>query len=315
MHGAFSAGFQLSLLVAALASTCAAGALLLCEYFGSRRLAYSAPGLIAAVLALLAVGAFLLRLPGWFACGLGGLGGTLSIAWLLRCEPARAKVAALSQPKTVWAALLLVSLLASRFLAASVLTAVQTPQAPGEVDLADVPVLTMQAITDKGRPIALFHFKMHSAAEQVQQFVQQNEKEHAQLIRLLDANPASNCHGWVFTAGQYGIRDPEVSLILTDHEYEEATQPRKGDLAIYRRDGQICHCGLVRMADKHAPILIESKWGPLGVYLHATSAHPFGGECRFYRSARQNHVLALQHSPATNTALSMTMPKSDGTSP
>ncbi|MBW8886012.1 MAG: hypothetical protein JF612_14835, partial [Planctomycetia bacterium] len=50
---------------------------------------------------------------------------------------------------------------------------------------------------------------------------------------------------------------------------------------------------VVRMA-KHAPILIESKWGPLGVYLHTIEKQPFPGTWMFYRSARVDHLLAMR---------------------
>jgi hypothetical protein len=294
MHWAFGTEIQMTLLVASLAATCAAAGLLACELLGSRRVARFAPGWVGAALALIAAVSFALRQPGWLAGGCGSLGGLLLAAWAIHAESARFLIAKCLQPRTIWAALLFLSVLASRFLGASVLHAVGSSPSPVEMDLADVPVLKTQAVTDKGHAIALFHFKMHSSAEEIEQFIEQSEREHAQLIRLLAANPASNCHGWIFTGGQYGVRDTEVSQILVDQGYVEVTQPAEGDLVVYRHADDICHSGLVRLPHKQAPVLVESKWGPLGVYLHAVEAHPFGGECRFYRSQRQGHTLALQ---------------------
>jgi hypothetical protein len=99
-------------------------------------------------------------------------------------------------------------------------------------------------------------------------------------------------------------------MILTDNEYAEVNRPQEGDVAIYRRDGDICHCGIVRIVDKHAPVLIESKWGPLGVYLHAPAAQPFGGECRYYRTSRQTHTLALRRAGADRTTAVLVTPNS-----
>jgi hypothetical protein len=294
MHWIFSAETQMTLLVASLAATCVAAALLACEFLGSRRSAQLAPGLIGAALAGLAIAFYVLSQPIWFSSGCGFLGGLLLMASLLHLEGARTFIKKCVQPRAAWVILLCLSVLASRFLAASVLNAVDGETSRVEIDLADAPVLTTQAMTDEGRSVSLFHFKMHSTSTEIEQFIEQSERDHRQLIRLLAANPASNCHGWVFTGGQYGVRDSEVSLILTDHEYLELTQPADGDLAVYRRAGQICHSGLVRLPHKQAPALIESKWGPLGVYLHAIDEHPFGGTCCFYRSPRPGHSLMLQ---------------------
>ena len=308
LHWDFGANLQLSLLVAAVASTCAAAGLLAGEFFASRRLVRIAPGIFAAALAaFVAVGA-LLDMPAWLATGSGCLAAVLLGAWLLQFEPVLSRLARLAQPKAAWAGLLFLSLVASRFLAANVLNSIQPQLSPAEIDLADVPVLATQAVTDKGRGISLFHFKMHSASAEIQKFVAQNEKDRAQLIRLLESNPASNCYGWVFTRGQYGIRDAEVPIILSDNEYVEISQPQDGDLVVYRRGDDICHCGVVRIVDRHAPVLVESKWGPFGVYLHAPSTQPFGGDSRFYRSARPNHMLALRAADNNRATVSIIAP-------
>lgn len=296
MSWAVSSDWQLACLLAAVVSSCAAAGLLACEFLLSRRITARIPGVFAGLLVAATAGVAALQQPLWIVGASGSVSILLVIACLLRHERAPYVAAQFMRPKAVWAILLCLSLVASRFLSAGVLNSI-LPQSTTEMDLADVPVLTIEGKTDKGQGIALFHFKMHSRDEDILRFVQQNEKDHAQLIRLREANPASNCHGWLFANGEYGIRDPEVDKILGDNGYGEVTQPLDGDVAVYRRAGEICHSGLVRIVDRHAPVLIESKWGPLGVYLHATSAQPFGGECRFYRTTRQSHTLTLSEQP------------------
>jgi hypothetical protein len=285
---------QFSLLLTSLGATCVAGGLLALEFYGSKHIARRAPGVLVALLIGVAVIAIVLRQAAGVALSCASLALLLLLAWPVQFEVARAQIGRFLRPKIIWAALLGVSLFASRFLATSVLSSFEREPSPSVLDLADVPVHSTEAVTDKGRPVALFHFKMHSSAEDIQQFIKGNERDRAQLIRLGEANPASNCHGWVFTSGQYGVRDSDVATILTDNEYVEVDTPAQGDLAIYTIRDQICHSGVVRISEKHAPILIESKWGPFGVYLHAIAAQPFSPTCKFYRTKRANHELALR---------------------
>jgi len=216
------------------------------------------------------------------------------MAWALSIDVVRRQMARLCTAKVVWGFALLASMIASRYLAAHVLLSLDRQSSPRELDLEDVPIRRTQALTDAGRPVSLFHFKMYSTAAEIEQFIAVNEKDLTQIIRLTEPNSAANCHGWVFTGGKYGIRDPEIAQILTDNGYGEVTAPREGDLAIYISDSKTTHSGIVRIADQRSPILVESKWGPFGVYLHGVDRQPFKGQCKFYRSERSGHLLALR---------------------
>jgi hypothetical protein len=68
--------------------------------------------------------------------------------------------------------------------------------------------------------------------------------------------------------------------------------PRPLDLAIYRdAKGEVAHIGIVR-AIRPEVILIESKWGWGGLFLHPHEAHPYApATCVFYRSERAGHLL------------------------
>jgi hypothetical protein len=292
------ATLNLTLLCTAIAAAALAVMLLAIEFFASKRLAERAPGALAVLLAVVAAVACCLRGTMGVATGCGGLAALLLLAWPVSFETARREISRLLTPKVIWAAVLCASMIASRYLAAHVLQSLDKQTAAHAVDLEDVPVRTTQAFTDNDRAISLFHFKMYSTSEQVEQFMRSTEKERSQIIRLIEANPASNCHGWIFTGGRYGIRDSEVWSIVTDNAYAEVAEPQEGDLAVYMNGDEIRHSGLVRMASKHAPVLIESKWGPFGVYLHAVEQQPFAGTCRFYRSPRPDHLLVLRSESA-----------------
>ena len=241
------------------------------------------------------------------ALGSASLSMLLLIAWPVSFEAARQRITGLVTPKAAWVLVLGVSMVASRYLAAHVLHSFEQQPPPQSVELEDLPVHLTQAFTDQGRSIALFRFKIHSTEAEVQQFIDSHEKDRSQIIRLQEPNSAANCHGWVFTAGAYGIRDAEIASILLDNGYAAASDPQEGDSAVYFHADRITHSGIVRLADKHAPILIESKWGPLGVYLHAAEQQPFGGACKFLRSARPDHLLALQRSNSAGEPVLQTL--------
>src|SRR5262249_33273989 len=103
----------------------------------------------------------------------------------------------------------------------------------------------------------------------------------------------SNCHGWVFAAGRYWVPGNAVEAILRDNGYAEVTAPRPGDLAVYRgSDGGVSHTAGVRDVSDGMPVLVEGKWGALGVFLHPADKSPYGTDVRFYRSPRHGHTLA-----------------------
>ncbi len=310
MPWALDATLGFTLLLTALSAVMIAAALLVLEFFGTRRLARHAPGMLAMLLGCGALAAWIMNLNAP-ALGAASLAALLLVAWPVSFEAARQRMTRLLTPKVAWALVLGMSLIASRYLAAHVLHSLDRQSPPQSVDLEDLPVRLTEALTDKGRTIGLFHFKIHSTAAEIQQFIDTHE-DRSQIIRLQEPNSAANCHGWVFTGGAFGIRDPEIASILKDNAYTEVTEPREGDVAIYVSDHSITHSGLVRMADKHAPILIESKWGPLGVYLHTIDQQPFPGACHFYRSSRPDHLLVMRPSNSAGQPVSQLLNDSAG---
>ena len=111
-------------------------------------------------------------------------------------------------------------------------------------------------------------------------------------IRRSVATDASNCHGWVFTGGKYCIGGRYVEQILADNSYSHVPTPQPGDLVVYRdANQQVSHTGLVRAVLQDSEVLVESKWGRLGVYLHPAGKSCYGTQYGFYRSGRGTHLL------------------------
>lgn len=111
-------------------------------------------------------------------------------------------------------------------------------------------------------------------------------------IQRAPANAAANCHGWVFLDSQFLIPGEAVQQILDDNDYEIVFEPNAGDVIIYRdEDRRIVHSGLVRGVLNDGTVIIESKWGVEGTFLHAPEGTPYSTSFEYYRSPRpDNHV-------------------------
>src|SRR6185369_14680725 len=176
----------------------------------SQRFSRRAPGAIVLLLLAVALLGYCLPESRALAVGSSVLAVLVLFAWALSLDAARRQMARVCTAKVVWGFALLASMIASRFLAAHVLHSLDNKSKPQVLDLEDVPVRRTYAMTDAGQPVALFHFRMHSTAAEVKQFIDLHETDLTQIIRLADPNSAANCHGWVFTGGRYGIREAEV---------------------------------------------------------------------------------------------------------
>jgi hypothetical protein len=152
------------------------------------------------------------------------------------------------------------------------------------------------ARTDLGRPVALSHCPS-AGPTSGQPAPEDAERLHrwgldAQLIRTAASDASHNCHGWTFAGGHYWIDAGEVEHILTDNGYQVAAEPRPGDLAIYREtDGHILHSGIVEAVTAPGLVLVESKWGEMGRYLHPADRTRYNGRLLYYHSSRQGHLL------------------------
>jgi hypothetical protein len=153
-----------------------------------------------------------------------------------------------------------------------------------------------QAYTDRGHGIQLHTGKIDDDHEQALADLENRfgQKFMFAIIRASKPDPSHNCYGWVFTGGRFWIDGDSVDLILADNGYQEVADPRAGDLITYRdRVGRSAHAGIVRSANEN-DVLVESKWGSLGRYLHAPAHQPFDKTWAYYRSPRHGHLLRIE---------------------
>jgi hypothetical protein len=122
------------------------------------------------------------------------------------------------------------------------------------------------------------------------------------VIRRGSPNDDSNCHGWVFTGGRFNLGGRFVDTILSDNGYKAVSAPAAGDLCVYRGSrGEVTHTGVVRGVLDDGMVLIESKWGRMGVYLHPAGETCYGGKYAYHRTSRGGHLLSGMESVSDAT--------------
>jgi hypothetical protein len=203
-------------------------------------------------------------------------------------------VAAAITPRAIWGLLLVVALGGAHYLSRAVAS---HDELPNEllIPLANEAVRGLTAQTDAGRSLPLFHYDDLGSLEGNESLTLGDGRYQHKLVKLAGPNRDCNCHGWAFTGGRYAIRGQDVPTILNDNGYTAVREPRPGDVVIYAsKDGTITHTGLVQLVDRSRDlVLVESKWGPLGIYLHPLLIQPFGDNHTIYRSDRSGHIVAI----------------------
>jgi hypothetical protein len=157
----------------------------------------------------------------------------------------------------------------------------------GDQRLSDV---AAYAVTDSGRRFPLYRFE---STELAKSKLPDNYLGKVVVVKEGE-NSRANCHGWVFTGGRFLVRSTFVDDILSDNGYAVVESPLPGDLIIYRNpSGQPVHTGVVKAAGQDGFVLIESKWGALGTYLHLPEVQIYSNTYAFYRSVRPDHHLTI----------------------
>jgi hypothetical protein len=170
-----------------------------------------------------------------------------------------------------------------------------------------------KALTDSGATVNLWRMSADNTPtlpEHEALFLREHSLD-LQLIQLSSSDSRSNCHGWVFTAGQHWVRGGDVPQILRDNGYQSVSRPAIGDIAIFRDGGdQVTHTALVRAIREDGMVLLESKWGKLGTYIHTASRHVYTAhQMTYYHTSRGTHLLrglADQHAHAPLAPLQFT---------
>jgi hypothetical protein len=276
----------------AVMGTISVVALLAVEYFAAR---WSAIAALVAALVLTLTSATAGCLGSWeWAIPLGLLALWTLLSLGVRTKPIRGAIVFVTRPAAVMAVLLVLSLSAAVY----VNTLSRMPAS--EIDL---PVMVgsgyhtldgFVALTDLGQPLPLIAYNDEPLLNESEKQYLAGTKFQHQIIRLHEPTTTCNCHGWVYTGGRFAIQGCFVDGLLSDNGYAEVSEPRAGDVVIYRNAvGGIEHTGLVRMVGQDGLILVESKWGPLGVYLHPIDSQPYGVSRKYYRSPRAGHLVSI----------------------
>ncbi|MFO0880452.1 MAG: hypothetical protein U0840_24165 [Gemmataceae bacterium] len=154
-------------------------------------------------------------------------------------------------------------------------------------------------LTDAGTELPLWNAtdisNEESDAELAMEYLRYRQFE-ARVIQTGKADSSYNCHGWVFTGGRAWVKGNSVDRILQDNGYREVSQPAPGDIAVYRSEHRdVMHTSLVRGVSEDGTLLLESKWGKLGRYVHTADCHAYSMfNCTFYTCERPNHQMRLR---------------------
>ncbi len=149
------------------------------------------------------------------------------------------------------------------------------------------------AMTDRNRPIRVYRM-VEDGAKPVDSDQTLSGNFIESVIQRAPADTAANCHGWVFLDTQFLIPGEAVQQILDDNDYEFVFDPSGGDVIIYRdEDREIVHSGLVRGVLNDGTVIIESKWGIEGTFLHAPEGTPYSTSFEYYRTPRSDHHVRI----------------------
>jgi hypothetical protein len=91
------------------------------------------------------------------------------------------------------------------------------------------------------------------------------------------------CHDWALGQGAAEHVEGNIDDVLRKRGYRRVPRPWLGDVIIYRGpNGSIMHSGLVKAVGKNGFVLVESKWGALGRYLHEPKIEGLDASYAFY---------------------------------
>lgn len=223
-------------------------------------------------------------------------------AWLARLEDPASVVLRFMKGRGVWTVLLAICVVAANWAACSwAWREGPSPElAPGVQYDEPVPIAP-RGVTALGRYITLYQYlPVGEDEEQIAYDMVQNDLRVARgfpdkLIRIGDPDPQTNCHGYVFTRGMYALRSRDVESILADNGFCPMESPEPDDVVVWRNpSGRVIHSGLVRAVTRTGEVVVESKWGPLGLYLHPVDESPYGLDYTYYRCGSAQPELMIE---------------------
>jgi hypothetical protein len=111
------------------------------------------------------------------------------------------------------------------------------------------------------------------------------------VIRTAPPDAGSVCHDWTFGGTRYSDGTPVATLLA---DYRPVIQPRPADVIVYwGPSGEAVHSGVVRAVGHGEFVVIESKWGHLGRYLHLTGVSHFPSRYTYHRRVTDAYLQAV----------------------
>lgn len=179
--------------------------------------------------------------------------------------------------------------------------AIRVPESPEGDDRATgiariVPVPGTWAVTDGGSIVPLGRPLVPDPDQSIP------DRFENRVIAIGSPDSASNCHGWVFAGGLYWIPTESVDTIIRDNGYEAVEDPAVGDLVVYRDErSRPLHTGTVKAIGDDGFLLVESKWGQCGIFLHTPVDQAFGDRVEYWHADREGHSLRVSQRAAASS--------------
>jgi hypothetical protein len=152
-------------------------------------------------------------------------------------------------------------------------------------------------ISDRGRQIALFRSASAPIAPEQAFHLERppNDPQYGRTVIARGApDTASNCHGWVFAGGEFLLDAKGIKIILKDNGYVPCSMPQPGDVVVYfERGDSPVHSGMVSAVLHDGTVIVESKWGIDGRYLHRPEDQPYSTTFTYYRSQRGGNQITI----------------------
>jgi hypothetical protein len=139
--------------------------------------------------------------------------------------------------------------------------------------------VSLQLETRKQQAIGNNYFRGRSEAGDSLRIADFRQQYPNAKHRPVGPSRAYNCHGLTFGARRTGINSPsEINKILSDDgyrrlEFSEVVHP--GDIAIYIKEAEISHSGMVVWVTERQLPWILSKWGIYHEVVHTPQDCPY----------------------------------------
>lgn len=123
-------------------------------------------------------------------------------------------------------------------------------------------------------------------------------KYDLQFIRTSQPEPSYNCHGWTFAGGKRAVGDGEVYRLISGFRYRPVIIPEPDDIVVYfDRQNILCHSGIVKATGANGFVLVESKWGALGRFMHKLEAPQVAASHAYYRKVQMPPMSSRRFRP------------------